>query len=170
MLLRLGLRIVPLLLLVGLSVGARAAEGGSVGRVTNVANQAQIGSAVAAIGTPVQMNDVLLTGAKARLEVTFHDNTKLALGENARVVVDRYVYNPAEGRGEVALSATRGAFRFAGGKLKDLRRKKITVNTPSAALAVRGTEFWAGPIDGRYGVLLLRGNLRVSGRTGASKR
>jgi hypothetical protein len=34
-----------------------------------------------------------------------------------------------------------------------LQTKKITVSTPVAALAVRGTDFWAGPIDGQYGVL-----------------
>jgi len=36
-----------------------------------------------------------------------------------------------------------------------------------AALAVRGTEFWAGPVDGQYGVLLLRGKVDVSNRAGA---
>jgi hypothetical protein len=61
----------------------------------------------------------------------------LTLGENANVVVDRYVFNPEQSKGEVALSATRGAFRFAGGKLEQLQTKKITVSTPVAALAVR---------------------------------
>jgi hypothetical protein len=150
-----------------LTAGAHAADN-SVGRVSTVVNQAQIGSAAAVVGTPVHMKDELRTGARARLQVTFRDNTTLTLGENARVIVDRYVFNPAESRGEVALKASRGAIRFAGGKLKDLREKKITVTTPSAALAVRGTEFWAGPIDGRYGVLLLHGKLRVSGRVGAA--
>jgi hypothetical protein len=36
---------------------------------------------------------------------------------------------------------------------------KIGVTTPVAALAVRGTEFWAGPIDGQYGVLCLQAKL-----------
>jgi hypothetical protein len=79
MALRLTRLILPLLLLGGLAAGARAADGGSVGRVTNVSNQAQIGSGLATVGTPVHMNDVLRTGAKARLEVTFRDNTTLTL-------------------------------------------------------------------------------------------
>jgi len=41
------------------------------------------------------------------------------------------------------------------------------VSTPYAALAVRGTEFWMGPIDGHYGALLLKGkvDVRTGGRT-----
>jgi hypothetical protein len=154
-----------ILLLLGSTFGAAAAE--SVGVVTNVVNQAQIGGAAAVAGAPVHMNDQLRTGANARLQVTFRDNSVLTLGENAKVAVDRYVFNPEKSTGEVLLSASQGAFRFAGGRLKEMTNKKITVSTPVAALAVRGTEFWAGPIDGQYGVLLLKGHVGVSNRAGA---
>ena len=36
-----------------------------------------------------------------------------------------------------------------------MRNKDVTVNTPFAALSVRGTEFWAGFVDYKYGVVLL---------------
>ena len=65
------------------------------------------------------------------------------------------------------MKSTQGAFRFAEGKIKQMSDRQITVNTPAAALAVRGTEFWAGPIDGQYGVLLLTGKVDVSNRAGA---
>jgi hypothetical protein len=110
------------------------------------------------------MNDALRTGANGRLQVTFSDKSQLTLGENARVVVDRYVFNPEKSSANVVLNAIRGAFRFAGGRIEGMRQKSITVNTPNAALAVRGTHFWAGPIEGKYGVLLLKGKVRVSGR------
>ena len=126
-------------------------------------NQAQIGSSVAAIGSPVRLGDRLRTGANARLEITFDDGTRLTLGENANVVIDRYVYNPAKSKGQMLLSTTQGALRLATGKLKEMDNKDITVVTPAAALAVRGTEFWTGPIDGQYGALLLKGKVRVIG-------
>jgi hypothetical protein len=118
----------------------------------------------AAASAPVNMNDALRTGANGRLQVTFSDKSQLTLGENARVVVDRYVFNPEKSSANVVLNAIRGAFRFAGGRIEGMRQKSITVNTPNAALAVRGTHFWAGPIEGKYGVLLLKGKVRVSGR------
>ena len=143
---------------------ASAAE--TVGTVTKVENQAQIGGATAVVGTPVHMNDDLRTGARGRLEVTFRDNTKLTLGENAKVVIDRYVFNPNQGTGEMAVKATRGAMRFVTGKIGKMRDHNVTVVTPQAALAVRGTDFWVGPIDGQYGVLLMKGKVRVSGDVG----
>jgi hypothetical protein len=82
-------------------------------------------------------------------------------------VVDRYVFNPNKSPAQVVSSATQGAFRFAGGKIEQMNQKNIVVNTPNAALAVRGTHFWAGPIDGKYGVLLLSGKVGVSNRAGS---
>jgi hypothetical protein len=149
------------------AVGVTKAAAESVGTVTKVVNQAQIGNKTAVSGAPVYMNDQLRTGADARLLVTFRDNSVLTLGEKANVVIDRYVFNPEKSKGEILLNATQGAFRFAGGKLKQMNEKKIIVTTPVAALAVRGTEFWAGPIDGQYGVLLLKGKVDVSNRAGA---
>ena len=144
--------------------GASAAE--TVGRVTKVEGQAQIAGATAVVGSPVHMNDSLRTGAKARLEVTFRDTTKLTLGENAKVAIDRYVFNPGQNTGEMAVKATRGAMRFVTGKIGQMRDHNVTVVTPQAALAVRGTDFWVGPIDGQYGAVLLKGKVIVSGNTG----
>jgi hypothetical protein len=99
--------------------------------------------------------------------VTFRDNTVLTLGENARVVVDSYVYDPDKSTGEALLQATQGAFRFATGRLKELKEKKIAVSTPVADIGVRGTEFWGGPIDAKYGILLLNGEVTVSNQAGS---
>jgi hypothetical protein len=138
-----------------LAFSASVSLAASVGVVTKVENQAQIGGATAVVGTPVQTNDELRTGAKSHLEVSFRDNTTLTLGENARVVIDRYVFNPEQSTGELALSTSAAAFRLATGKLSEMRDKKINVSAPFAALAVRGTDFWWGPIDGHFGALLV---------------
>ena len=112
------------------------------------------------------MNDRLITGPKARLEITFRDQTLLTLGENASVVIDRYVFNPREGTGEMAVNATQGAMRFITGKIGKLPDHTVNVVTPNAALAVRGTDFWVGPIEGKYGVLLMKGTVVPSGQPG----
>lgn len=139
----------------------------AVGTVTRVQKSAQIGSTPAQSGMPINMNDVISTGPGARLQITFRDETKLTLGENARVVIDRYVYDPAASTGVLSLNAGQGALRFATGKLGKMSNKDVTVTTPGAALAVRGTEFWGGVIDSQYGVLLLSGKVDVSNSVGA---
>ena len=95
------------------------------------------------------------TGAKARLQVTFRDQTNLTLGENATVVIDRYVFDPDASVGEATLNVTKGAFRLATGRLSEMTKKDIKVSTPFAAAAVRGTDFWGGAIEGQFGVLLV---------------
>ena len=59
--------------------------------------------------------------------------------------------------------------RFASpqARIKDLKQSKIAVSTPVADIGVRGTEFWGGPIEGRYGVLLLEGEVTVSNQAGS---
>jgi hypothetical protein len=134
---------------------ARAAGGPTAGMVTKVENQAKVGSETAVVGTLVHTNDTVHTGAKARLQVTFRDKTELTLGENATVVIDRFVFDPDASTGELALKTGVAAFRLATGKINEMRNKNIAVSTPVAAMAVRGTDFWWGPIEGHFGVLLV---------------
>ena len=142
-----------------------------MGTVTKVENQAQIGSAPAVVGSAVETNDQVRTGPKSRLEITFRDDTKLSLGENAEMVVDRFVYNPDQSTGELVLSTGAAAFRMATGKIGKMQNKTISVSTPFAALAVRGTDFWWGPADGQYGALLVsHSHLEVRNDASATKK
>ena len=138
-----------------LSCDALIARAASVGTVTKVENQAQIGSTIAVVGSAVETNDRVHTGPKSRLEITFRDDTKLSVGENAELVIDRFVYNPDQSTGELALSTGAAAYRMVTGKIGKMQNKTINVSTPFAALAVRGTDFWWGSVDGQYGALLV---------------
>ena len=169
---RVGLREFALLLIVALPLVANAADDPSeIGVVDKVENEANIVSGdnatAAIIGTPIHMRDELRTGAEGRLKITFRDETVLTLGEKASVVIDRYVYDPDRQVGETILQATKGAFRFASGRIKAMKQNKIAVSTPVADIGVRGTEFWGGPIEGQYGVLLLEGVVTVSNQAGS---
>jgi hypothetical protein len=166
------LRQFAVLLIVGLPLIASAADDpAAIGTVDKVENEAKVVSgdtaAAAIIGTPIHMRDELRTGPEGRLKVTFRDDTVLTLGEKASVVVDSYLYDPDQNIGETVLQATKGAFRFASGKIKDLKQNKIAVSTPVADIGVRGTEFWGGPLNGKYGVLLLEGEVTVSNQAGS---
>jgi hypothetical protein len=119
----------------------------------------------AKLGSPVHLRDELRTGPEGRLRVTFRDDTVLTLGENASVVIDRYVYDPVQNVGETLIQTTKGAFLFASGRIKGLTQHKITVAAPVAEIGVRGTQFWGGPLD-KYGVLVLEGEITVSNEAG----
>src|SRR5947209_8172230 len=70
-----------------------------------------------AIGQEVQFKERLATGGAGQAQVVFLDESALSIGPNSDVVVDQFVYDPRAAAGKLALSATRGAFRFIGGKL-----------------------------------------------------
>jgi hypothetical protein len=141
------------------------AAGPSVGMVSKVLNAATVvtdGNAVTAkVGTVVHMEDSVQTGSGGRLEVTFRDGTKVTLGENANIVIDKFVFDPDQGVGEASLNVTEGAFRFVTGRMKEMSNKSITVNTTAAQIGVRGTDFWGGPIAS-YGVYVFTGAVDVT--------
>ena len=160
-----------ILVLVASLGGAHAADDSdAVGAISEVEGEAEIvlsdQSTAAVDGATVHSNDELKTGPDGHLQVTFRDDTVLTLGEDARVVIDRYVFDPDQGVGDVLLTTTQGAFRFATGRLKELSEKNITVSTPVAEIGIRGTEFWGGPVDGEYSVLLLAGEINVKNQAG----
>jgi hypothetical protein len=166
------LRLFALLFVIGLPLAVNAADDpAAVGVVDKVENEAKVVSgetaAAAIIGSPVHMKDELRTGPEGRLKVTFRDDTVLTLGEKASVIIDRYVYDPDQSTGATVLLATKGAFRFASGRIKEMKGSTIAVTTPMADIGVRGTEFWGGPIEGKYGVLLLEGEVVVSNQAGS---
>jgi hypothetical protein len=65
------------------------------------------------------------------------------------------VFDPDASIGEATLNTTKGAFRLATGRLNEMTKKNISVSSPFAAMAVRGTDFWWGSVQGQSGVLLM---------------
>src|SRR5438270_7407434 len=121
------------------------------------------------IGQEVLFNERLATGGAGQAQILFLDESALSIGPNSDVVVDQFVYDPRADAGKLALSATRGVFRFVGGKLSK-QENAVTMATPSANLAIRGGIFLAetGP-DGDLTVVLIYGTeLTVTGRNGAT--
>jgi hypothetical protein len=149
------------------SIAVAADPIGRVDRVEGDANGTADGATAAlTAGSPVSLNEVVTTGHGARLALTLDDGTALTLGENARLTIDRFVYDPS---GANALHANVvGAFRYISGKLAPGATRDASITTPSAVIGVRGTDFWGGPIDGEIGVVLLEGAVTIATSTGTA--
>lgn len=150
---------------------ATSATPAAVGAVEKVQERAEATQAGAprtlAVAGPVLFQDRLRTGPASRLEAKLEDGTVLTLGANGRMTVDEFVYRPGAEGGKLALSVTRGAFLFVGGKIEGPTGGNVSIRTPVGTLGVRGTTVWGGPIDGGYGVLVLKGEVRVATPRGA---
>lgn len=83
-------------------------------------------------------NEVIETGDESATEFVFLDETKLALGPNSKLVLDRFVYDPEPGKASFVMTATAGVFRFVSGKLP---KKSYEIHTPTATIGIRGTVF-----------------------------
>lgn len=151
-------------------VGAQSEAQEAIGAVTRIQGEVSgsRGGATQALGlnAPVFLNEVVSTGKAARLEVTFTDNTRLTLGEKAKLTLDAYVFNSAAGRGTIKFGVV-GAFRFLSGQVSKLVSSDVSIATPVAIIGIRGTEFWGGPIDNQVlGVFLIEGAVSVSNAGG----
>jgi len=81
-------------------------------------------------------NERIATGADSSTRVSFLDDSSLSLGPSSEVIIDRFVYDPNQGTGELALSLTAGVFRFASGTLDS---ENYSIDTPVGTIGVRGT-------------------------------
>lgn len=88
------------------------------------------------VGVDVQANELVTTGASDRAHLLFLDGSSLTVGPQARLTIDRFVYDPNRKGGDLAITAMQGVFRFVGGKIS--KTAPVTVNTPSGALTIRG--------------------------------
>jgi ferric-dicitrate binding protein FerR (iron transport regulator) len=103
----------------------------------------------------VFLGDTLRTAENSRLAVVLAEKTRLRLGAKTTVTVDRFI---ADAGGELSLGG--GALLFEA-PVNSLP-KGLTVESPFALIAVRGTVFFAGPINGVFGVFVKSGSLNVA--------
>ena len=76
-----------------------------------------------------------------RLKIKFVDDTLVSLTEHTYMVIDEYVYDPNPSKSKMALNFVSGTARFATGGLGLVPRENITIQTPTASIGIRGTDF-----------------------------
>ena len=83
--------------------------------------------------------DGLRTGDGGSVGVTLKDDTRLSLGPNSEVRLERYVYAPGNGGLGMVLKFVRGMAAYVSGRLARLAPDSIRLETPAAIVGVRGT-------------------------------
>ena len=91
-------------------------------------------------GVEVQMQDTAVT-ANGRMRIDFKDETRVDLTEHARLLIDEFVYDPANDVGSLSIKATLGGVRYASGQIAKRYQQNVKIKTPSATIGVRGTDF-----------------------------
>ncbi len=119
----------------------------AVGKVTEQVNapptiQRDKATITGSKGTGVEMNDAIKT-SQGKVGITFEDDTKLQVNENSKLVIDDFVYDPKSKAGKLGAKVALGTVRYASGQIAKNSPQNVALNTPSATVAVRGTDFTA---------------------------
>ncbi|MFT3727017.1 MAG: FecR domain-containing protein [Terricaulis sp.] len=103
------------------------------------------------VGSAVYTNERISTGANSVAQLMFTDQTTLSVAPRSQVTLDRYVFDPNRGAGDVAVSLSGGAMRFITGSQDP---HNYQVRTPVATIGVRGTIVDLLMVDGHmFGIL-----------------
>ncbi len=94
-------------------------------------------------GTAVMVGSQLKTSAQSSMGVTFKDDTVMSFGPDTELMVDEYLYAPAQGELKLSTRLLRGTLNYLSGVIAKLRPDAVTIKTPTGIIGVRGTQFVA---------------------------
>jgi hypothetical protein len=117
----------------------------SIGSVVAITGQATV---LGADGTSrnlqlksqVFLNDKIVTGKGAKVQVMFDDDSVLSQGEASEMTLDNYVYSPNKKDSSCSLKLAKGVFRVITGKITELNPDRFKVRTKMATIGIRGCE------------------------------
>ena len=121
-------------------VQAQAVDIGGISELNGSAQIVREEPLDATLEFAIQSNDEAIT-TNGRMAITFLDDSKVTLTEHSQLLIDEYIYDPDPSKAKMALTFGLGTVRFVTGNLNKIDKQNITLKTPTANLAIRGTMF-----------------------------
>jgi hypothetical protein len=84
--------------------------------------------------------DTVKTG-NGKVGIVFIDDTRVDITEHSKLIIDEFVYDPNTKTGSLSLKASLGTIRYASGQIAKNSAQNVKITTPTATIAVRGTDF-----------------------------
>ena len=160
-----GLIAVTLLLSPTLTSAGDSGPGG-VGVYTAVMGKVSVTHPGEARVLPVKLHDevlfkdVIQTEKESQTKAFFQDDSVLTVGQNSRVEITEYIYDPDAKLRRSVVKVMQGQVRALVSKVFKSNGSRFEVHTPSAVAAARGTYFTVWHENGQSGII----NVGESGR------
>lgn len=106
-------------------------------------------------GDSVFVGDTVMTAFQSRVSMQMGEATRIRLGENARLRIDRYLMG-------VGGTLTLGSGPMLFDRPSGARPEALKIRGAFGVIAVRGTRFFAGPSQGKLAVFVDRGSVSVT--------
>ena len=114
---------------------------GEIVEQTGIGNIIREGVNIPTTNLPsVNLYDEAETG-NGRMLIEFLDEEELALTEHTKVYIDEVYYDPNPNMSKMTMRMAMGTARFASGKLGKMNKSNIAISTPTANIAINGTDF-----------------------------
>ena len=88
----------------------------------------------------IQQNDEAVT-TDGRMAIRFLDDSQVKLTEHSQLTIDEYIFDPNPSKSKMAITFGLGTARFITGGLNKIDKNNIDLKTPTANIAIRGTDF-----------------------------
>lgn len=118
------------------SIGGVVEQSGATGNIVRLSGE----ELMATLEAEIVSYDEVETQA-GRLKIEFLDKTQVSLTEHTYMEIDEYVFDPDPNKSKMALNFVQGTARFATGSLGLVAKENITIQTPTASIGIRGTDF-----------------------------
>ena len=143
-------------------VQAQAADIGGISELNGSAQIVRDKPLDATLQFAIQSNDEAVT-TNGRMAITFLDDSTVKLTEHSQLIIDEYIYDPDPSKSKMALTFGLGTARFITGNLNRIDKQNISLRTPTANIAIRGTDFTATVDElGRSLIILLPNKFGLS--------
>jgi hypothetical protein len=126
----------PLLAAAESRIGVAAATN-STKNNPNVTGEPSAGEKrIVEVGTNMLANERIVTNATGQAQFLFNDGSSFSVGPDSDLTLDKFVFDPDKGTGEMSLSVTKGVLRFVGGKIS--KNNPVEVKAGVATMGIRG--------------------------------
>jgi hypothetical protein len=101
------------------------------------------GSEILAVkkGDVLLEHDVIQTGEKGMIGLSFNDGTLISVGAKSIFSVDAYLFAPAQKKFAFDMMLHKGTAAFESGRICKLAPQKVRFKTTQGIIGIRGTKF-----------------------------
>jgi len=121
-------------------VQVQAADIGNITELNGAGRVVRDSTYEASLDFNIESYDNVQT-SNARLGISFIDDSQVRLTEHSELIIDEFIYDPDPSKSKMALQFASGTARFITGKLATIDKENILIQTPSATIGIRGTDF-----------------------------